>query len=73
MYVIQPEIFGSYQFKELLGEGSYGKVFLGHPVPPKGHKNAKINDEINALKLDSQDISKNINAMDSGAQTPITK
>jgi hypothetical protein len=43
MYVIQPEIFGSYEFKELLGEGSYGKVFLGHPVLPKGHKNAKIN------------------------------
>ena len=67
MYVIQPEIFGSYQFKELLGEGSYGKVFLGHPVLPKGHKHAKNNEEINVLKLDSSNISKNINATESGA------
>jgi hypothetical protein len=44
MFVIQPEIFGSYQFKELLGEGSYGKVFLGHPVLPKCHKHAKKNE-----------------------------
>jgi hypothetical protein len=67
MFVIQPEIFASYQFKELLGEGSYGKVFLGHPVLPKGHKNAKNNEEINILKLDSSNISKNINATESGA------
>jgi len=67
MFVIQPEIFGSYQFKELLGEGSYGKVFLGHPVLPKCHKHAKNNEKINVIKLDSSNISNNINAKESGA------
>ena len=53
----------------MLGEGSYGKVFLGVPAAPKNQKLQKVNEK--APKLDSSDVSKNIACLDENGQSPI--
>lgn len=41
---MQKDIFQSFRFSEMLGEGSYGKVFLGHSIDPTAASKIKLPD-----------------------------